>query len=107
MYGIQPWPELQTSVKDEYVSAKQLTDNPTGQGIQFSIPGQTHHGRPMEVIPLGVTSLPEEVFLEYLDSLKSIYSHEAYDLFQHNCNNFTNDVSQFLCGRSIDRKSVV
>lgn len=55
----------------------------------------------MEVIPLGVTSLPEEVFLEYLDSLKSIYSHEAYDLFQHNCNNFTNDVSQFLCGRSI------
>lgn len=55
----------------------------------------------MEVIPLGLTSLPDEVFLEYLDSLKSIYSHEAYDLFQHNCNNFTNDVSQFLCGRSI------
>lgn len=55
----------------------------------------------MEVIPLGVTSLSEEVFLEYLDSLKSIYSHEAYDLFQHNCNNFTNDVAQFLCGRGI------
>lgn len=84
-----------------YMSTKQLADRPTGQGIQFSIPGQTHHGRPMEVVPLGVTSLPEEVFLEYLDSLKPIYSHEAYDLFQHNCNNFTNDVSQFLCGRSI------
>lgn len=55
----------------------------------------------MEIISLGVTSLSDEIFLEYLDSLKSIYSPEAYDLFQHNCNNFTNDVSQFLCGRAI------
>jgi thiol-disulfide isomerase/thioredoxin len=81
--------------------AKQPTDIPLGQGIQFSIPGRTHHGKPMEIIPLGVTSLSQEIFLEYLDSLKPIYSPEAYDLFQHNCNNFTNDVSQFLCGRGI------
>lgn len=72
-----------------------------GQGIQFSIPGGTHHGNPMEKIHLGVTSLTDEIFLEYLDSLKPIYSPEAYDLFQHNCNNFTNDVAQFLCGRGI------
>jgi thiol-disulfide isomerase/thioredoxin len=55
----------------------------------------------MEVVLLGVTSLPDDVILNYLDSLKSIYSPEAYDLFMHNCNNFTNDVAQFLCGRSI------
>lgn len=72
-----------------------------GQGIQFSVPGGTHHGNPMEKIHLGVTSLTDEIFLEYLDSLKSIYSPEAYDLFQHNCNNFTNDVAQFLCGCGI------
>lgn len=72
-----------------------------GHGIQYSLPGQTHHGSPMEVLPLGVTSLPDDVILNYLDSLKSIYSPETYDLFLHNCNNFTNDVAQFLCGRSI------
>lgn len=80
---------------------KQPTKAHTGQGIQFSIPGRTHHGNPMEKIHLGVTSLNDEIFLEYLDSLKPIYSPEAYDLFQHNCNNFTNDVAQFLCGRGI------
>ncbi|PUU81465.1 PPPDE putative peptidase domain-domain-containing protein [Tuber borchii] len=72
-----------------------------GHGIQYSQPGKTHHGNPMEVEPLGVTALPDDVILGYLDSLKSIYSPEAYDLFVHNCNNFTNDVAQFLCGRGI------
>jgi thiol-disulfide isomerase/thioredoxin len=80
---------------------EQPTKAHTGQGIQFSHPGRTHHGNPMEKIHLGVTSLTDEIFLEYLDSLKPIYSPEAYDLFQHNCNNFTNDVAQFLCGRGI------
>lgn len=31
----------------------------------------------MEVIPLGRTELPIELVLEYLDSLKSIYSAEV------------------------------
>ena len=26
---------------------------------------------------------------------------EKYDLIEHNCNNFTNDVSQFLTGQPI------
>ncbi|PWW79511.1 DUF862-domain-containing protein [Tuber magnatum] len=72
-----------------------------GHGIQYSQPGKTHHGDPMEVLPLGVTALPDDVILGYLDSLRSIYSPEAYDLFVHNCNNFANDMAQFLCGRGI------
>ncbi|CUS09006.1 unnamed protein product [Tuber aestivum] len=72
-----------------------------GHGIQFSQPGKSHHGSPMEVVALGVTALPDDVISGYLDSLRSIYSPEAYDLFAHNCNNFTNDMAQFLCGRGI------
>ncbi|KAF4551321.1 Thioredoxin-like protein 5 [Elsinoe fawcettii] len=72
-----------------------------GHGIQQSRPGATHHGRPMEVIPLGQTQLPAEVILEYLESMKSVYTAEAYDLFQNNCNNFSNDFAQFLVGRGI------
>lgn len=48
-----------------------------GAGIQQTYPGATHHGRPMEVALLGKTDLPMEVILEYLDSLKQIYTMEV------------------------------
>ncbi|KAI5854596.1 PPPDE putative peptidase domain-containing protein [Tricharina praecox] len=75
-----------------------------GAGIQSSLPERTHHGAPMEIIPLGTTSLPQEVVLEYLDSMKQEYTPESYDLFLHNCNNFTADLTMFLCGVEIPEK---
>lgn len=48
-----------------------------GAGIQQTYPGATPHGRPMEVIPLGRTDLPLDTVLEYLDSLKQIYTIEV------------------------------
>ncbi|KAJ5558814.1 hypothetical protein N7461_002786 [Penicillium sp. DV-2018c] len=72
-----------------------------GQGIQTSVPGSTHHGQPMEIVKLGTTELPTEVIEEYLGSLATIYTPESYDLFLHNCNNFTQDLSMFLVGKSI------
>jgi len=75
-----------------------------GAGIQSSAPGRTHHGSPMEIVALGMTSLPQEVVLEYLDSMKLEYTPESYDLFLHNCNNFTADLAMFLCGVGIPEK---
>lgn len=88
-----------------------------GGGIQTCRAGATHHGRPMEIIKLGQTSLPLEIILEYLESLKTIYTAEvcamfcnmeecadiwqSYDLFLHNCNNFSNDFAMFLVGKGI------
>lgn len=72
-----------------------------GAGVQTTYPGTTHHGQPMEVISLGTTHLPMETILEYLESLKEIYTAESYDLFAHNCNNFSNDFAMFLVGRGI------
>ncbi|KAF2627449.1 DUF862-domain-containing protein [Macroventuria anomochaeta] len=72
-----------------------------GGGIQTCRAGTTHHGRPMEIVKLGQTSLPLEVILEYLESLKTIYTTESYDLFLHNCNNFSNDFAMFLVGKGI------
>jgi hypothetical protein len=40
----------------------------------ISVPGTTHHGRPLEIIDIGETFLPLEVVVEYLDSLKSVYT---------------------------------
>lgn len=48
-----------------------------GAGVQTSYPGATHHGKPMEIIPMGTTHLPMEVILEYLESLKTIYTIEV------------------------------
>ncbi|KAI0135763.1 P-loop containing nucleoside triphosphate hydrolase protein [Daldinia grandis] len=70
-------------------------------GINVIRPGTSHLGQPLERIHLGKTELPIEVILEYLDSLKHIYTPEAYDLFRHNCNNFSNDFAMFLLGKGI------
>jgi thiol-disulfide isomerase/thioredoxin len=74
-----------------------------GQGVQTCRAGATHHGRPMEIIKLGRTDLPIEVILEYLESLKEVYTAESYDLFMHNCNNFSNDFAMFLVGKGIPK----
>ncbi|CAD0097656.1 unnamed protein product [Aureobasidium mustum] len=72
-----------------------------GAGVQTCYPGSTHHGQPMEKIKLGKTEIPLDDILEYLDSLKETYTAQSYDLFKHNCNNFSNDFSMFLVGKGI------
>lgn len=59
-----------------------------GAGVQTCYPGTTHHGQPMEIIPLGTTELPMETITDYLESLKEVYTPESYDLFAHNCKYF-------------------
>ncbi|ATY61710.1 thioredoxin, putative [Cordyceps militaris] len=70
-------------------------------GILEIVPGSSHLGRPMQRLPLGTTMLPMDVVREYLDSMRSVYTAEAYDLFKHNCNNFTDSFSNFLLGKGI------
>ncbi|KAL5329038.1 hypothetical protein ACEPPN_002547 [Leptodophora sp. 'Broadleaf-Isolate-01'] len=70
-------------------------------GIRTADPGRTHLGSPMQVLELGTTNLPMDVIVEYLESLREIYTEEAYDLWSHNCNNFSNDFSTFLIGHGI------
>ncbi|KAK3905296.1 P-loop containing nucleoside triphosphate hydrolase protein [Staphylotrichum tortipilum] len=64
-------------------------------------PGSSHLGQPMQKLHLGTTELPMDVIEEYLDSLREIYTVAAYDLFRHNCNNFSNDFATFLLGKGI------
>jgi hypothetical protein len=46
-------------------------------GIKALAPGQSHLGRPMQIIDLGTTNLPMDVIMEYLDSLKEIYTPQV------------------------------
>lgn len=50
---------------------------------------------------MGKTELPIDVIQEYIASLENIYTPDSYDLFLHNCNNFSQDLVMFLVGKDI------
>ncbi|XP_043522703.1 uncharacterized protein LOC122535319 isoform X3 [Frieseomelitta varia] len=73
-------------------------------GIQTARPGGTALGEPLKVEKVGETYLPYSVFFEYINGLgASTFAPGTYNLFKHNCNSFTNEVSNFLVGQDIPK----
>ncbi|KAI8523213.1 hypothetical protein RHMOL_Rhmol13G0055800 [Rhododendron molle] len=72
-----------------------------GGGVQHSLSGKTPYGTPIRVVNLGVTHVPKDVFEMYLQEISPRYSAGTYNLLSHNCNNFSNEVAQFLVGATI------
>ncbi|XP_041005582.1 desumoylating isopeptidase 1-like [Juglans microcarpa x Juglans regia] len=72
-----------------------------GGGIQQAPAGLTPYGTPIRVFELGVTHVPKDVFEMYLQEISPRYTAETYSLLTHNCNNFSNEVAQFLVGATI------
>lgn len=77
------------------------------QGIKsHPTPGQTKYGVPKEVLEMGNTFIPEEVFDEFLEDLRNHdqgkYTSLGYDLFDNNCNHFTDVVLDFLVGKNLE-----
>ncbi|KAL1539591.1 desumoylating isopeptidase 1-like [Salvia divinorum] len=72
-----------------------------GGGIQSAPAGSTPYGTPIRVIDLGTTHVPQDVFEVYLDDIGPRYTAETYSLLSHNCNNFSNEVAQFLADATI------
>ena len=71
-------------------------------GISSCPPGQTILGQPTNIIPLGTTQIPRELFDEFLTEMgQSRFQGSRYRLLEHNCNNFSCEVSQFLTGKGI------
>ena len=74
-----------------------------GGGIQCGTPGCTHFGRPLQVIDLGETHIPRELFDEFLVDVAPRFTMHTYNLLRHNCNNFSDEVANFLVGEGIPR----
>ncbi|KAI7841647.1 hypothetical protein COHA_004667 [Chlorella ohadii] len=72
-----------------------------GGGINVARAGHTPFGRPVQVLDLGHTQLPEDVREALLADLSERYTPESYSLFSNNCNNFADELAQLLCGRGI------
>lgn len=74
-----------------------------GGGIMVSEPLQTPFGSPVKQIDLGTTSIPKVLFEEFLQGLSPRYLPENYHVLDNNCNNFTDECSQFLTGSPIPK----
>lgn len=72
-----------------------------GGGIQSVPLKQSPYGQPVQVAELGTTQVPQEIFEEFLRDIRPRYTQETYSLMKHNCNNFSDEVCQFLVGSSI------
>lgn len=72
-----------------------------GAGIQSVPIGQSPFGVPVEVLELGYTHIPKEIFEEFLREIGPRYTMATYSLLNHNCNNFTDEAAQFLVGAGI------
>ena len=75
-----------------------------GGGIQSMPPNQVEQTfglRPVKVMVLGTTQVTLQVFHNFLAGISARFTPETYDLFTNNCNNFSNEVSNFLLGTSI------
>ncbi|KAJ3412208.1 hypothetical protein HDV05_001118 [Chytridiales sp. JEL 0842] len=71
------------------------------QGIQIDIPGTTPHGHLVQVLDMGTTEIPEDVFWEYIETIKPSWPASKYHLFDNNCNSFSREVCMFLVGKPI------
>ncbi|XP_038048270.1 uncharacterized protein LOC119722295 [Patiria miniata] len=73
-----------------------------GGGIESCKPSGTILGQPNQVHEMGTTQVDYTIWLEYMGGLGcDEFSGERYNLFEHNCNTFSNEACQFLTGNSI------
>merc|ERR1712212_237422 len=75
-----------------------------GSIANCAVEGGTVLEQPDRVESLGESQVPYQLFLEYIFGLgESAYRPGAYDLLERNCNHFSEELSQFLCGRGIPK----
>lgn len=70
-------------------------------GVQRAVPGRTHFGAPVEKLALGTTVRSREEFEAFLAKNAEKYTERTYDLFENNCNHFTDACAMFLVGQGV------
>lgn len=77
-----------------------------GGGISYDVPGMTPFGAPTKKISLGKTAIPLDIFQTFLSDIAPRFTVDTYNILEHNCNNFTNECSNFLIGSGIPEEIV-
>lgn len=58
-------------------------------------------GPPTKRVELGITEIPEEMFMELLRDIAPRFTEHTYNVMSHNCNNFTDECAMLLLGEGI------
>lgn len=61
-------------------------------------PGMTHLGAPMQVMKMGRTELPLTIIMDYLESMKEIYSIQVCKSYLINVENTLMSGRRTICG---------
>ncbi|KAK3279888.1 hypothetical protein CYMTET_12246 [Cymbomonas tetramitiformis] len=72
-----------------------------GGGIQSARPSSTAYGKPIEIVQMGTTHIPLDLMTDFLRDLEPRFNMNTYSLLSNNCNNFSEELAQFLTGSSI------
>lgn len=59
---------------------------------------------PVQTLDMGTTPKSEMEIREFVRRVRSSYTPESYNLFRHNCNNFSDDFVKFLTGHGIPQR---
>lgn len=70
-------------------------------GLLVQPAGSTHYGQVVERISLGYTNCSQEELAEFFECSKETWTPATYNLFDNNCNNFSDWLANFLVGTSI------
>ena len=60
-------------------------------------------GQPTKRMELGVTEIPEEMFMELLKDIAPRFTEATYNVMTNNCNNFTDECAMLLIGEGIPK----
>ncbi|TMW65860.1 hypothetical protein Poli38472_003625 [Pythium oligandrum] len=75
-----------------------------GGGVQVMAPELVvaRYGmQPVQQIDMGTTHVAQHDFETFLRGISPRFTAQAYDLLRHNCNNFSNELTTYLLGKSI------
>lgn len=63
-----------------------------GGGICECDAGNSPYGEPEMIHDMGNTEHTQDAFVSFLTKISSRFTAYTYNLFEHNCNNFSNEV---------------
>ena len=75
-----------------------------GSGIQCKPVGEAVPMEACEVLDFGTTTKTEADLIEYLRLASPRFTVTTYDVFSHNCNNFSDEVARFLTGQAVPER---
>lgn len=70
-------------------------------GLVFQATGTTHYGPHIDRISLGYTDCDKKALEEFFEMSRHTWRPDTYDLFENNCNNFSNYLAGFLVEKEI------